>query len=209
VAIEPQRGTFASGYDGILSVGISGSGPFSYQWQRNGSNLTGATGSNLNLGALQWSNAGLYSVIVSNGGGASTSSVAVVNVAPELAAQWAGNNLTLAWSGPYVLQTAGQVSGPCADIPKATSPFTLSTFNLQGQEYFRLRATPFGLTGEQWINGAFSVSGLGISGYNFVLEASTNLEIWQPLQTNPSPFNFLDTNAAAFPWRFYRAVTAH
>jgi hypothetical protein len=28
---------------------------------------------------------------------------------------------------------------------------------------------------------------------------------WMPLQTNVSPFTFIDTNAAAFPARFYRA----
>jgi hypothetical protein len=57
-------------------------------------------------------------------------------------------------------------------------------------------------------NGTFivNVGGAGIPGCNFVIECSINLVDWQPLQTNPSPFIFTDTNAANNPLRFYRAV---
>ena len=47
------------------------------------------------------------------------------------------------------------------------------------------------------------------AGLNFVIEVSTNLVNWRPLQTNLSPFTFVDTNEPASPFRFYRAVLAH
>jgi hypothetical protein len=57
-------------------------------------------------------------------------------------------------------------------------------------------------------NATFTVivGGAGIPGWNFIIECSTDLENWQPLQTNSSPFTFIDTNAASYPLRFYRAV---
>jgi hypothetical protein len=55
-------------------------------------------------------------------------------------------------------------------------------------------------------NGQFQFDILGITGLNYSVEASSNLIDWVPLQTNVSPFTFVDTNAVAFPQRFYRSV---
>jgi hypothetical protein len=46
----------------------------------------------------------------------------------------------------------------------------------------------------------------GVSGFNYAVQASTNLMDWVPLLTNTSPFTFTDTNAPDFPQRFYRSV---
>jgi hypothetical protein len=46
----------------------------------------------------------------------------------------------------------------------------------------------------------------GTAGYPYAIEASTNLVNWLRLQTNASPFTFIDSNAPAFHNRFYRAV---
>ena len=40
----------------------------------------------------------------------------------------------------------------------------------------------------------------------YLVTTSTNLVNWVSLATNLSPFTFIDTNTAAFPYRFYRAV---
>jgi hypothetical protein len=53
--------------------------------------------------------------------------------------------------------------------------------------------------------GVFQVNVTGLPGSNYVMEAATNLSDWFPVQTNTSPFTFTDTNAAHFPFRFYRA----
>ena len=54
-------------------------------------------------------------------------------------------------------------------------------------------------------NGGFQFGVTGVPGYNYAVLGSTNLSDWTPLQTNVSPFTFVDTNAAALPTRFYRA----
>ncbi len=54
----------------------------------------------------------------------------------------------------------------------------------------------------------FSFSVTNIAGLQLVVEASTNLVNWVPLQTNTTPFVFVDTNAANFKQRYYRTVGA-
>ena len=54
-------------------------------------------------------------------------------------------------------------------------------------------------------NGQFQFSLTGVPGYHYAVSGSTNLSDWTLLQTNPSPFTFIDTNADALPGRFYRA----
>src|SRR5258708_38658162 len=55
-------------------------------------------------------------------------------------------------------------------------------------------------------NGQFRFDLAGVPRYSYVIQASTNLVQWRSLQTNPSPFSFLDTNASQFPRRFYRGA---
>ena len=46
----------------------------------------------------------------------------------------------------------------------------------------------------------------GVPGFNYAIEASTNLVDWAPLSTNTSPFTFVDGDATNFPGRYYRSV---
>ena len=54
-------------------------------------------------------------------------------------------------------------------------------------------------------DGVFQFGVAGAAGSNYVIEASTNLTDWTPLETNTSPFTFTDTNAVNVPMQFYRA----
>ncbi|ACB73617.1 non-reducing end alpha-L-arabinofuranosidase family hydrolase [Opitutus terrae] len=63
----PQNTTAAIGGSATFSVTATGTGSLVYQWQRNGADLPGATGPSLALPNVQSANAGLYTVVVSNG----------------------------------------------------------------------------------------------------------------------------------------------
>ncbi|MDB6058112.1 MAG: Conserved repeat domain protein, partial [Verrucomicrobiales bacterium] len=67
----------------------SSQGPFTFQWQVNGTTVAGATDSSLSLTNVQIADSGTYSVVVSNLSGATTSSPAVLSVgdAPTLTVQ--------------------------------------------------------------------------------------------------------------------------
>ncbi|HXB60115.1 MAG TPA: fibronectin type III domain-containing protein [Candidatus Acidoferrales bacterium] len=55
-------------------------------------------------------------------------------------------------------------------------------------------------------SGHFYFTVSGATGYQYAVEASTNMVNWTMLQTNAAPFTFIDMNTAKFNRRFYRAV---
>ena len=72
----PQSQTVPTGSDVSLSVQASGS-ELTYQWQHNGTDIAGATASTLNLADVQLTDAGIYTVLVSNPAGAVSSSASL------------------------------------------------------------------------------------------------------------------------------------
>jgi hypothetical protein len=70
------------GQTNILSVSAWGSGDLAYQWYFNGVAIPGATSSNLVLSSIQFTNAGLYSVVVSSPYGSVTNTPEQVVVNP-------------------------------------------------------------------------------------------------------------------------------
>jgi hypothetical protein len=63
-----------------LSVEADGTAPFQFQWRVGGTNISGATNQTLVLANVQPAQSGLYSVVVSNTAGTTTSSNAVLSV---------------------------------------------------------------------------------------------------------------------------------
>jgi len=126
ILIQPQSGTLPSGSVANFIVFNAGTAPTSYQWRFLGSNIPGATASMLSLTNVQVTNAGNYSVILSNSAGKTTSADAylTVGVPPPIAydpfAYAAGANLIGqanamgAWtqagpSGPQPIVQAGNL----------------------------------------------------------------------------------------------------
>ncbi|MGO8675015.1 MAG: beta strand repeat-containing protein, partial [Limisphaerales bacterium] len=89
VVSQPVSQTVGAGANVSFSVAASGTPPLSYQWQFNGANLSGATGSSLTLTSVQTANAGSYTVEVTNSAGSVSSAAAVLTVltAPAIVSQ--------------------------------------------------------------------------------------------------------------------------
>lgn len=82
ITSRPQSQTVEAGQHVSFSVRATGAEPLTYQWQRNGTNLTGAVGPLFNL-RVQPNQAGNYTVVVSNATGFVTSAPpAVLTVNP-------------------------------------------------------------------------------------------------------------------------------
>ncbi|HUR47685.1 MAG TPA: FG-GAP-like repeat-containing protein, partial [Candidatus Saccharimonadales bacterium] len=79
---QPQSRSVEIGSNVSFSVTAAGTAPRSYQWLFNGNVLSGATTSNLVLSSVQFSNAGQYSVIITNIAGSITSNPAILTVTP-------------------------------------------------------------------------------------------------------------------------------
>jgi subtilisin-like proprotein convertase family protein len=135
---QPQSLTTVAGSTANFSAGATGSLPMNYQWRFNGSNLsnggriTGATSSALAISTVQASDAGNYTLVVTNAVGVVTSAVATltVNGPPTITAQPTGQsvltganvnfNVTASGTAPLsyqwlfngtALSDGGQVSG--------------------------------------------------------------------------------------------------
>ena len=115
-------------------------------------------------------------------------------------------NVQFAYSGTYDL-VISNASGLVTNLVEMVNqPPNGSTY----QEPVSISTSQPGGVPVAGQNGSFTltVGGAGIPGYNFVIECSTNLVNWQPMQTNSSPFTFTDTNTANCSLRFYRAALA-
>jgi hypothetical protein len=202
---QPESGSFACATSCALTVAATGATPLSYQWQRNGVDLPGATSTSLQFPGVQYTNAGLYCALVSCPSGTATSRVAVVNVFPILRPLTANHSLTLGWDGPFTLQTATNVTGPYLDQPGLTSP---SLFNMTApKQFFRLRSESIVLS-LSFTNSMKMVTVTGPPGVNYIIEATSDLVHWAALETNTLPTSCLDP-ASTSGLRFYRAVQAH
>ncbi len=82
ILTKPQSQTVTAGTSVTFRVAANGTTPLSYQWQFNGNDLSGANVASLTLNNVQSSDAGNYSVTVSNAVGVATSADATLTVNP-------------------------------------------------------------------------------------------------------------------------------
>lgn len=82
---QPVSQAAFAGFTLGLSVGVTGNGPFTYQWSKGGAPLDGATSSTLVLTNFSSADAGSYAVAVSNDYGTTTSSAATLSLATAAA----------------------------------------------------------------------------------------------------------------------------
>jgi len=81
ITTHPLSQTVAVGQTAAFSVSVSGTAPLSYRWQKNGTDIAGATGSTCTTPAANsGDNGSTYRCIVSNGQGSATSNAATLTV---------------------------------------------------------------------------------------------------------------------------------
>lgn len=81
IVVDPQSQTVTNGQSATFSVVAGGSSPLRYQWYFNTSSpIASATNTVLTINSVQASDAGTYSVIVSNTAGTATSALATLSI---------------------------------------------------------------------------------------------------------------------------------
>ena len=109
ILAPPTNLTVSLGQGASLSVLAVGAVPLFYQWRKDSTNLPGATGPTNAIGSAQAADAGGYAVVVSNGIGCVTSTIATLTVTDPDAPGWAyAKTITL---------NHAQVSGTHTDFP--------------------------------------------------------------------------------------------
>ena len=127
----PVGGSFTYSLTGVPVANVQ------YQWQFNGTNITGATNSTLTLTGVDSADAGSYQVVISNASGSATSSAATFNLAypPQIlrrtpaapSTNWINTNITLSVGmsaiglSAYPLSYQWQFNG--TNIAAATNSF--------------------------------------------------------------------------------------
>ncbi len=80
ITLQPASQAVGTGSTAVITVGVVGSTPLSYQWEFDGTNISDATNSELTLAGVQVDQAGSYAVTIGNSLGSVTSSAAVLTV---------------------------------------------------------------------------------------------------------------------------------
>ena len=102
VANSPKSQLVFAGERLILDAFATGSPPLSYQWQKDGANLGGETGTNLVIASVQLSDIGSYSVVVTNAYGAATSTSAVLTMVASPSYNLSPPSTVVSLGGPAV-----------------------------------------------------------------------------------------------------------
>ena len=80
ITTQPINLTVAQGYPASFTVAASGTVPFTYQWLKNGIAIAGATSATYTIATVATTDAGNYSVTITNAAGSVTSSAATLTV---------------------------------------------------------------------------------------------------------------------------------
>ncbi|HQR20739.1 MAG TPA: hypothetical protein PKV98_07725 [Burkholderiaceae bacterium] len=111
IVTPPASATVNAGNAASFAVAVTGTGPLTYQWRRNGTAIGGATGAVYTIAAVAAADVGAYTVVVTNSAGSATSPAANLTVNPA--------------PSPVVPTISSQPSGLVV-IPGATATFAVA-----------------------------------------------------------------------------------
>jgi GH25 family lysozyme M1 (1,4-beta-N-acetylmuramidase) len=109
ITTQPASQTVNQGQNATFSVVASGTAPLTYQWEFNGGNISGATTSSYTVVSAQSTDAGNYSVVITNVAGTVTSANAslTVNIPPSITTQPSSQTVNQGQSATFSVVAAG------------------------------------------------------------------------------------------------------
>ena len=112
ITTQPVAQTVSAGSTVTFSVIATGTPPLTYQWQKDGTNLPGATSATLTLTSVTTASGGNYRVLVSNVAGSATSATALLTVGtapvpPTIVLQPVGRTITLGATVVFTVTATG------------------------------------------------------------------------------------------------------
>ena len=207
ISLQPTNRTVYAGNIATFTVVAGGDAPLGYQWLFGDSPLTDKTNATLALIAVQPTNAGNYSVIVSNSVGSVTSSIAILTVKPlppctpipdGLVSWWRGEgDLTDSWDSNNGVQPSGSAIVLFSSGKVGRAFNFLSSYVLVADAP-SLRVTN-ALTIEAWVNPS-SLTGTRTILAKFDTPASliqTNSSYWLGLTNNGRLFFSVSATGSA------------
>ena len=118
--------------------------------------------------------------------------------------QFNGTDLLGATNFNYTVTNADSTNGGGYSVIVSNAFGSLTSSNASLSVYSSAAAV---LASQRYLtNNQFQFSLTGVPGFAYAIQTSTNLADWIFLETNSSPFIFLDHLSSDFPQRFYRAL---
>jgi autotransporter-associated beta strand protein len=217
-----------------FNVTAGGTPLLTYQWNLNGSPLSGRTLATLSLTNISNSDAGDYTVIVTSALGSVTSAVATLGVVPPLIVTQP-TNLTVNLGQPAAFAVGVTGAGPftfqwqknSVNIPAATSSALsfANTVFADAAAYRVIVSDPIVSETSQsatltlllpqtqlillaYTNDFATLTMSGADGFKYAIQGTPLLSPanWQTLVTSTAPYIFRDTNNANASLRFYRGL---
>jgi hypothetical protein len=176
IMTQPQSQAVVLGQNASFSVGASGTAPFSYQWNFSGTNLSGATNASLTLTNVQATDAGSYTVVVTNIAGSITSAVATLTVylPPAITTQPQSQSVVQGQNASFSVMASG------------TTPFSYQ-WNLNGTNLSGATNATLALTNAQATDaGNYTVVVTNIAGSITSAVATLTVNIPPGIQTQPT-----------------------
>jgi len=140
ITTPPANQTVTAGQTATFTVVAAGTAPLSYQWQKNGVNIAGATSASYTTPATVTSDSGsTFDVVVSNTVGTVTSSAATltVNPAPAPAIQLSSSSINFTngvvgtgLSQPLIVTNTGTATLTVTQVTVTGAAFSVSGFTL-------------------------------------------------------------------------------
>ena len=126
---------------------------------------------------------------------------------PPLSYQWQLNGTNLVGATSALLKLDNVIPDQAGVYSVQVANLTDSVLSSNASLSVIPSSIPFIKAPAFFNDGSFQFQVYGVPGSQYVVAVSTNLVDWVPVNTNPSPFNFADTNAPA-QQRFYRVISA-
>lgn len=193
ITTQPANQTVTAGQTATFSVLASGTAPLNYQWQKNGSNISGATSSTYTTPATTTSdNGSTFKVVVSNSAGSATSSAATLTVNAATGAP------TIASLSPTsgAVGTAVTITGTNFGSSQGTSTVTFNGTAATPSSWSAtsiLAPVPSGATSG---NVVVTVGGVASNGFAFTVATMTASAF--PIKLSSNKRYFVDANSN--PW---------
>jgi uncharacterized delta-60 repeat protein len=188
ITVQPASQTVGVGSNFTVSVTATGNPAPAYQWNKDGSDIPGATASSFTVTGAQTNDAGGYSVVLTNLFAAVTSSVASISVlyyAPTITVQPVGQTLLVGSNFTLTVTATG------------TAPLAYQ-WRKDGGNLSGANGTSYAVTGAQTNDtGAYTVVVTNLAGSQTSAVAIVNVGYAPLIVQQPQPFtNNLGTSNA-------------